>query len=116
MDFDGAIAAHSAWKAKLSAYLRNPDKSLSAATIGMDNQCALGQWLHGEGQKYSSDAEFADLQKEHANFHRAASDLVRRADLGEKVSEEASLGANSPYVKLSSHVVQLIVKVKQKAK
>ena len=116
MDFDGAIAAHSAWKAKLSAYLRNPDKSLNAANIGLDDQCALGQWLRGEGRKYSSHPEFSELKKEHANFHLAASDLVRRADLGEKVSEEASLGANSPYVKLSSHVVQLIVKVKQKAK
>ena len=116
MDFDGAIAAHSAWKAKLSGYLRNPDRSLNAANIGLDDQCPLGQWLHGEGKKYSADPEFSELKKEHANFHLAASDLVRRADLGEKVSEEASLGANSPYVKLSSHVVQLIVKVKQKAK
>jgi len=49
-----------------------------------------------------------------ANFHPAAAELVKRADLGEKVSEQASLGANSPYVKLSSHVVQLILKVKQR--
>jgi methyl-accepting chemotaxis protein len=116
MDFDGAVAAHSAWKAKLGKYLRNPDKSLNAASIAMDDQCALGQWLHGEGRKYSSDPEFSELKKEHANFHLAASNLVKRADLGENVSEDATLGANSPYAKLSSHVVQLIIKVKQKAK
>jgi len=116
MDFDGAIAAHTAWKSKLRAYLGNPDRSLNAAQIGLDDQCTLGQWLHGEGKKYSSDAEFAELKKEHANFHLAAADLVKRADLGESVSEQATLGANSPYVKLSSHVVQLIVKIKQKVK
>jgi len=115
MDFDGAVAAHSAWKGKLSAYLKNPDKSLHAGTIGVDNQCALGQWLHGEGQKYSSDAEFSELKKEHADFHRAAADLVRRADKGEKVAEEAALGTNSAYGKLSSRVVKLIIAVKQKA-
>ena len=114
MDFDGAVAAHSAWKAKLSAYLRNPDKSLNARSIGMDDQCALGQWLQGEGRKYSSDPEFSELKKEYVNFHLAASNLVKRADLGENVSEEATLGANSPYAKLSSRVVQLMVKQKAK--
>ena len=116
MDLDGAIAAHSAWKTKLLGYLRNPDKSLVAANIGMDDHCALGQWLRGEGRKYSSAPEFSELQKEHANFHLAASDLVRRADLGEKVSEEATLGANSACVKLSCRIVLLILKVKQKVK
>ena len=116
MDFEEAIAAHSAWKRKLSAYLRSPDHSIQAAKVGMDNQCSLGQWLYGEGRKYASDPDFSQLQKAHANFHSEAADLVRRADGGEQVSEEAGLGANSQYAKVSSQVVQLIMKIKQKAK
>lgn len=116
MDFDGAVAAHVAWKTKLSRYLRNPDKSLKAADIALDNQCALGQWLYGEGEKYSSDPQFSELKKQHTTFHREAADLIRRADRGENVTEEAGLGANSPYGKASAQVVQSIVQMKQKAK
>jgi hypothetical protein len=51
MDFDEAIKAHSAWKFKLSGYLRKPDGSIKSADVVVDNKCALGQWIYGEGQK-----------------------------------------------------------------
>jgi hypothetical protein len=115
MDFDGAISAHAAWKAKLSKYLQVADKSLKAADVGMDGLCALGLWLNGEGKKYSSYAEFSDLKTHHAAFHTEAAELIKRADHGEKVSEEVGLGANSRYAKASSQVVQSILKMKIKA-
>ena len=115
MDFDEAIAAHSAWKAKLKSYLQKPDKSLDANRVAMDDQCKLGQWLHADGAKFSGAPEFKELKNQHANFHRAAADLIKRANAGEQVAEEAALGANSPFTKLSAEVVQLILKVKQKA-
>ncbi len=33
MDFDGAIAAHSSWKMKLSLYLKHPDGSLNVLEV-----------------------------------------------------------------------------------
>ena len=89
MDFDEAIAAHSAWKNKLKTYLRQPNKSLDANTVASDNQCVLGKWLYGEGAKHSALPEFKELKNLHANFHRAAADLIKRADAGEHVAEEA---------------------------
>ena len=114
MNFDEAIAAHSAWKTKLKTYLRKPDHSLNAGQLALDDQCVLGKWLHGEGAKYTAFPEFAELKGEHAKFHRAAADLVVRADAGENVAEEAALGAASPFSTLSSHLVQLMVKLKLK--
>jgi len=112
MNFDQSIAAHTAWKGKLKAYLRKPDKSLAAASIRKDSDCSLGQWIHGEGRKYSADPDFEELEKEHASFHKAAADLVDRADSGERVAEEAALGANSSFSKASGRVVQLLMKMK----
>lgn len=114
MEFDEAIAAHSAWKSKLKVYFLKPDKSLNVTTIAMDDQCALGKWLYAEGAKYASYPEFKELKAQHTSFHRAAADLVKRADAGEKVSEEAALGASSPFSHLSARVVQLILAMKQK--
>lgn len=114
MNFDDAIRAHSEWKMKLSAYVKKPDKSVNAAVLAQDNACALGKWIHGEGAKYASLPEFQELKKGHAQFHQAAAAIVKRADAGEKVSEEVSLGNQSEYNKFSTQVVQLIMKMKMK--
>lgn len=115
MDFDEAIKAHSAWKMKLSTYLKKPDGSLKASDIQVDNKCALGQWIHGEGAKYSSLAEFATLKAEHARFHKAAAQVVQKADSGQDTSEETSLGSKSEFAQASSSVVSAIMAIRRKA-
>jgi hypothetical protein len=115
MDFDAAVAAHSQWKTKLRGYLTKPNKSLNPADVEADNRCVLGQWIHGEGKHHAADPDFLELRKEHANFHRAAADLVRRADQGENVGEETVLGAKSPFSQLSQRLVHLIMMMKQKS-
>ena len=83
MNFDEAIQVHAAWKIKLSTYLRKADGSLKAAEARVDNRCALGQWLYGEGKKYSSMAEYQTLIGEHARFHRAAGEVIDKANAGQ---------------------------------
>jgi hypothetical protein len=114
MDFGQAVDAHVDWKWKLSAYLRKPDKSLDPATLEVDDQCALGKWIHDEGRAYSGLTEFAELQTTHAEFHRAAADIVRRADKGESVSDEVAMGAKTNYGVTSSRVIRLIQSVQRK--
>jgi hypothetical protein len=115
MDFDGAIKAHAEWKMKLTSYLKNPDKSLVAATVCQDNQCALGKWIYGEGKAYSSSPDFEELRKTHGEFHKCAGDLITRADKGEKVSDEVAFGAKSPYTAASTKVTMLIMQIKRVA-
>jgi hypothetical protein len=114
MNFDEAIKAHADWKMKLARYIQRPDRSIDAGVVGQDNQCSLGRWLHGEGVRFASMPEFAQLRQEHAAFHRHAADIVRRADSGEKVVEDVSLGAESPYSKTSIKLTQLIMSLRRK--
>jgi hypothetical protein len=53
MNFDEAIAAHGLWKQKLADYLAKHDGSLKHDDISRDNKCVLGQWIYGDGLKYS---------------------------------------------------------------
>ncbi len=115
MNFDEAIKAHSAWKMKLSSYLNNPDGSLKAAEICLDNKCALGQWIYGEGAKFASHPEFTTLKSEHTRFHKAASEVVKKADSGQNVSEEIAIGGKSEFASASSSVVAAIMAIKRKA-
>ena len=115
MDFDEAIKAHSTWKLKLGTYLRKPDGSLKSAEVQLDNKCALGQWIYGEGSKWKSLAEYETLKLEHMKFHKAASAVVQKADSGASVAEEIALGGNSDFANASSSVVAAIMAMKRKA-
>lgn len=112
MNFDEAVVAHSAWKTKLRNYLGKPDKSLNPSDIERDDACELGKWIHSEGRQRGADPAFLELRQAHANFHKAAASLVRRANAGERVDQEAALGAHSPFASASAEVIQLIMKMK----
>lgn len=115
MNFDEAIKAHSDWKMKLSAYLRKPDGSVKPEVVGVDNKCALGQWIYGEGAKHSALPEFTTLKTEHARFHKACSEVVKKADSGQNTSEETALGGKSEFAMASMKVVSAIMAMKMKA-
>ncbi|MBK9322874.1 MAG: CZB domain-containing protein [Bdellovibrionaceae bacterium] len=114
MDFDEAIKAHSAWKMKLSTYLKKPDGSLKPSEIQVDNKCQLGQWIYAEGARLSSYPEYATLKSEHARFHKAAAEVVKKADAGQDTSEETALGAKSDFASASSAVVGAIMAIRRK--
>lgn len=116
MNFDDAIMAHTQWKMKLAIYVSNPDRSLHASDVAADNKCQLGQWLHGEGQKYSALPEFSKLVSDHAHFHKAASAIIRKADSGQHVTEEIALGAHSEFASASTAVVQALMAMKNEVK
>lgn len=115
MNFDDAIKAHAAWKLKLSGYLSKPDGSIKATEVELDNRCDLGKWIYGDGKKHASLAEYSTLKSEHAVFHKAAAEVVRKADAGQNTSEEVALGGASPFSKASQAVVAAIMAIKSKA-
>ena len=113
MNFDDAIRAHVDWKMKLKTYLAKPDKSLDAAKVSLDNQCALGQWLRGEGAKFTSNPKFSQLVAEHAKFHKTAAHIITKADSGASVAQEVALGAKSEFADVSQKVVSLLMECKK---
>lgn len=113
MDFDAALLAHADWKRKLKAYLKTPDRSLQPAEVALDNKCKLGEWIAGEGREYAASPLFKTLTAEHARFHKAAAELVRRANLGENVDEDVAFGASGEFSKATAAVVGAIVEMKK---
>lgn len=114
MNFEEAMRCHVRWKMKLALYLSKPDHSLDASVVALPNECELGKWIYGEGQKYSNIPEFAALVSNHASFHTAAGEVVRKADAGQNVTEEIVLGANSQFASTSTAVVRSIMAMKSK--
>jgi methyl-accepting chemotaxis protein len=115
MNFDDAIRAHTEWKVKLSSYLEKRDGSLKAAEVTLDNKCALGQWIYGDGVKHSALPEYSKLKNEHARFHKAAAEVIRHADSGKETKSETALGGKSEFSSASTAVVQALMAMKTKA-
>jgi len=116
MKLEDAITSHAAWKMKLARYLCNPDQSLNACVVGSADHCDLGKWIKGEGNDYSNLPEFAVLVSSHISFHKAAGEIVRKADVGEHITGEIALGSKSEFAVASSMIVQSMMAMKSNIK
>jgi hypothetical protein len=114
MDFDEAIGTHSKWKRKLRHYLEEQDGSLHPNEVSIDDNCFLGRWIYGEGARHSSLPEYTKLKYVHTRVHAVASHLVRKANSGESVSEQAAPCANSDFSTSSSALVIAILAIKKR--
>jgi methyl-accepting chemotaxis protein len=89
---DEAISAHIKWKTRLNEFIEGGSKEkLDSATVCKDNQCTLGKWIYGDGEKHKNLVQYGDLQAKHANFHLCAGTIVRKVDEHDKASAAALL-------------------------
>lgn len=108
--FYSAVEAHINWKIRLQKYLDGTsEESLNPEVICLDNQCALGQWIYGDGQEYKDMDAFEELRTTHARFHNCASNVVRKTDEGEK--NEAEHLFRNDYATLSKNITRMLVKM-----
>ena len=84
MNLNAAINAHVAWKQRLSKCLAGGDEKLDPSVVGRDDQCDLGKWIHGDGQRLASDTDFRSLMTQHAVFHTRAAEVVEMCRRGDK--------------------------------
>ncbi len=112
-DFDAAIEAHRAWKVKLRSAIASREP-LDADRICQDNQCPLGQWLHGRGgQQWGHRPNFVALLGKHADFHTAAGEVARQINAGRVDQAERLLGSGSKFSQASTEVSTLLTQAKR---
>ncbi|MBS3954190.1 MAG: CZB domain-containing protein [Methylomicrobium sp.] len=115
MDLDAALQAHSEWKIKLRSGISKRE-FMDAATIGRDDCCKLGKWLHGGGQKqYQHLSSFHDCLNKHAAFHREAGKVAEIINQGQYEKAESLLDSGSAFAAASSQVGVAIVTLKKQA-
>ena len=108
--FYHAVEAHIKWKIRLQKHLDGTsDEKLNPDVICLDNKCALGQWIYGDGQQYKDMEGFEDLRTTHADFHKCASEVVRKTDTGDKSAAENIF--KNDYALLSTNITRMLVKM-----
>lgn len=115
MDLDQASKAHVDWKVKFRTAIAKQEK-LDDVTIGKDNCCELGKWLHSEGKtKFGSLPAHRDLLAKHAAFHVEASQVARLINAAKYAEAEQAIGAGTGYTSASSAVGVAILRLKKDA-
>jgi len=100
-----AIPAHT----KVKINLRNAavnGQHVDADTLRRDDACALGHWLHGEGeQRYGRNASFGSLKQTHRDFHRVAGKVADLINTGRLDAASQQLTNNSEFARATQSVV-----------
>ncbi|HVO01137.1 MAG TPA: CZB domain-containing protein [Candidatus Cybelea sp.] len=92
-----AIAAHAAWKARLRAAIDAGTSDVNATDVGKDNVCPFGQWLYGPTIEAAAKdgTDYQEVRKLHAEFHKAASQVLHLALQGKKTEAEKMMAQDN---------------------
>jgi hypothetical protein len=113
MNFDDAMVAHMRWKFRLIDHIQGKSaEKLDPKVVGLDDRCDLGKWIH-EHTGEACDADFQELQREHAAFHRNAASVLDA--VAAKQAEDAKKLLEGPYKATSSNVIMLLKRLRDKA-
>lgn len=115
MNLDSAIQKHMEWKVKFRTAISKQEQ-MDAVTIGKDNCCELGKWLHGEGKTHCRNlASYATTLSKHAAFHVEAGKIAITINAKKYTEAEAMLAGSSPFSTISSEVGILLMRLKKEA-
>jgi methyl-accepting chemotaxis protein len=113
INLDSAIKAHADWRATLRS-AANKSEQVDAQTIGRDDCCVLGKWLHGAGNsKFGGKPTFVALTNGHREFHTEAGKVARAINQGAGSQAEKMLGSGTPFAHASGEVGRLIIQIKK---
>ncbi len=99
-----AIGAHSLWKDRLRAAIEAEHSKLTVDQVAKDDNCEFGKWLHGASipEALRKTSDFEACRELHAEFHKAAAQVLRLAVSGNNAAALAALGSESRFANLSS--------------
>jgi hypothetical protein len=113
INLDSAIKAHAEWRAVLRS-AANKSEHIDAQTIGRDDCCELGKWLHGAGNsKFGGKPTFVALTSRHREFHIEAGKVARAINQGAGSQAEKMLISGTPFARASGEVGRLIIQIKK---
>lgn len=114
MDWMEIIGAHVMWKQRLTSFLAGSSEELNPDLIRLDDRCALGKWIYGDGKPMSQLPRYEEVRALHAQFHQYAADVVNLHLSGNTAEAEKLLQGD--YSRLSEKLKHRIIGLSQQVK
>jgi hypothetical protein len=115
MNWMEIIGAHVMWKQRLTSFLAGKNQEqLDAETIKLDDRCALGKWIYGDGKPMAVLSGYEEVRELHAKFHQYAAQVVSLHKAGNTTEAETLL--NGDYSRLSEKLKHRILGLSHQVK
>lgn len=107
-----AMDAHVHWRHRLESFvLGSSQEILLQDVVAADDQCLLGQWIHGEAKyKHGHLDLFSELIEVHAQFHQHAGAVLAAARAGKR-DEAMALLQSGAFPRSSAKLKHLLAKL-----
>ncbi|MHC4970222.1 MAG: CZB domain-containing protein [Planctomycetota bacterium] len=96
-----AIAAHAKWKYYLGQAIKTGKSEWTVPTVRVDDQCEFGIWLCSVEPADRVREHWKTVQARHADFHRAAAEVLELALAGRRDEAEAAIAPDSRFAEVS---------------
>ena len=108
-----AIGAHGMWKLRLRTSVQTGKSDITPQVAGCDDACAFGKWLkHGSIEPaVKSGVPYQVVTRLHADFHRAAGNVLSDALAGRPAEAETTL--QGEFTERSEKLVKALTKWKR---
>jgi hypothetical protein len=112
LNFKTALESHLKWKVRLMSVIDGTsEETIDPRIVSCDDQCTLGKWLHGEGEKrFGEQLGFQHVLTSHAHFHRCAGHALELA-LDGKNKEAAAEVSGGAFAKASLEVSRYLMRL-----
>lgn len=92
-EIQNAIRAHGAWKLRLKTAIKSGTSDATPETVGCDNLCEFGKWLHDDTMPAAMQAgmPYKVIKRLHAEFHETAATVLKHALNGETAKSQELL-------------------------
>jgi methyl-accepting chemotaxis protein len=112
IDVDAMIDAHRQWKVRLRDAIEGHER-VDAQTLSRDDCCALGKWIHGDGQRLGGRPAFIELIERHRRFHQVAGSVGELINRRRYREAEDALAPGTPFSGATSDVVLVLSSAKR---
>ncbi len=109
------IGAHGMWKQRLLDAINTGKSEWTPDVVCQDNQCEFGKWLYSCTSAEQSSPHYQSVRGLHADFHKAAADVLQLALSGNKSDAEQAVSPGSQYASASSALTKEMIAWKAKA-
>jgi hypothetical protein len=98
------IAAHARWKYRLFDAVNTGKSESTVQGTRSDDQCEFGKWLASLSPSERSSEHCEKVTTLHAEFHKAASEVLELALSARKEEAEAAIALGSSFSLISSNL------------
>jgi hypothetical protein len=98
------IAAHAKWKHHLKTAIDTSQSDKKVEEVVPEDQCEFGKWLLSLPKQEQATDQWHRVRKLHAEFHKAAGDVLAMALSGKKKEADAAMAFGGDFAKVSANL------------